>query len=143
MRILRSVGSSDTITARAGLNELNDILESPEKQAALRDYEEIYIENVCLQLKVRGDFKFFVDEFFFFELKIIVLFRTESVTDSSIRCVGYLSTIVIKHLFLLHITNIGQKCWHRTTQKIHGFNHRFNGGTEASEQRRKRVYESG
>lgn len=52
MRILRSVGSTDTITARAGLNELNDILESPEKQAALRDYEEIYIENVCLQLKV-------------------------------------------------------------------------------------------
>lgn len=52
MRILRSVGSSDTITARAGLNELNDILESPEKQAALRDYEEIYIENVCLQLRV-------------------------------------------------------------------------------------------
>lgn len=57
MRILRSVGSSDTITARAGLNELNDILESPEKQAALRDYEEIYIENVCLQLKVRNDLK--------------------------------------------------------------------------------------
>lgn len=52
MRILRSVGSSDTITARAGLNELNDILESLEKQAALRDYEEIYIENVCLQLRV-------------------------------------------------------------------------------------------
>lgn len=52
MRILRSVGSTDTITARAGLNELNDILESSEKQAALRDYEEIYIENVCFQLKV-------------------------------------------------------------------------------------------
>lgn len=56
MRILRSVGSSDTITARAGLNELNDILESPEKQAALRDYEEIYIENVCLQLRVSNIF---------------------------------------------------------------------------------------
>lgn len=51
MRILRSVGSTDSITARAGLNELNDILESAEKQAALRDYEEIYIENVCLQLR--------------------------------------------------------------------------------------------
>lgn len=51
MRILRSVGSSDSITAHAGLNELNDILESTEKQAALRDYEEIYIENVCLQLR--------------------------------------------------------------------------------------------
>lgn len=58
MRILRSVGSSDTITARAGLNELNDILETPEKQAALRDYEEIYIENVCLQLRVRCVFIF-------------------------------------------------------------------------------------
>lgn len=57
MRILRSVGSSDTITARAGLNELNDILESPEKQAALRDYEEIYIENVCVQLRVSKDFQ--------------------------------------------------------------------------------------
>lgn len=52
MRILRSVGSSDTMTARAGLNDLNDILETPEKQAVLRDYEEIYIENVCLQLRV-------------------------------------------------------------------------------------------
>lgn len=59
MRILRSVGSTDTITARAGLNELNDILESPEKQAALRDYEEIYIENVCLQLKVSFIFQTF------------------------------------------------------------------------------------
>lgn len=52
MRILRAVGSSDTITSRAGLVDLNDILESPDKQAALRDYEEIYIENVCLQLRV-------------------------------------------------------------------------------------------
>lgn len=52
MRILRSVGSSDPITARAGLNELNDILESVEKQAAIRDYEEIFIENVCLQFRV-------------------------------------------------------------------------------------------
>lgn len=60
MRILRSVGSSDTITARAGLNELNDILESPEKQAALRDYEEIYIENVCLQLRVSQFLYYFI-----------------------------------------------------------------------------------
>lgn len=51
MRILKSIGSSDTLIASAGLKELNDILESPEKQAALRDYEEIYIENVCLQFK--------------------------------------------------------------------------------------------
>lgn len=65
MRILRSVGSSDTITARAGLNELNDILESPEKQAALRDYEEIYIENVCLQLRVSNIFFYCSDEALF------------------------------------------------------------------------------
>lgn len=38
--------------ARAGLNELNDILESPEKQAALRDYEEIYVESICSQFRV-------------------------------------------------------------------------------------------
>lgn len=58
MRILGSVGSTDSITARAGLNEINDILESAEKQAALRDYEEIYIENVCLQLRNLGQIPF-------------------------------------------------------------------------------------
>lgn len=63
MRILRSVGSSDTMTARAGLNDLNDILETPEKQAVLRDYEEIYIENVCLQLRVSH-----IKEFLTFEI---------------------------------------------------------------------------
>lgn len=53
MRILRAIGNSDTITAQAGLVEVNEILESPEKQAVLRDYEEIYVENICLQLRVR------------------------------------------------------------------------------------------
>lgn len=132
MRILRSVGSSDTITARAGLNELNDILESPEKQAALRDYEEIYIENVCLQLKVSYSYSAFP---FLFPLNginsinfILISFDfAEFVTDSSIRCVGNLSAIAIEHLLLLYITYTWQECWRRTVEKVHGFDYRFDG----------------
>lgn len=40
------------MTARAALNELNDILESPEKQAVLRDYEDLYVESIYSQFKV-------------------------------------------------------------------------------------------
>lgn len=103
MRILRSVGSTDTITARAGLNELNDILESSEKQAALRDYEEIYIENVCLQLKVSVTAKFsvFSNNFIFKKFAFLL----EPVTNTRLRCLGHLSATFIKHLFILHIAN--------------------------------------
>lgn len=52
VKIIQSVGNSDSIKARAAINELNDILESSEKQAILRDYEELYVESVCAQFKV-------------------------------------------------------------------------------------------
>lgn len=52
VRTIRSIASVDTIIARAALNEINDILESPEKQAALRDYEELYVDSICVQFMV-------------------------------------------------------------------------------------------
>lgn len=52
IRIIRSIASTDSIQARAALNELNDILECPEKQAALRDYEDMYVDSILAQFKV-------------------------------------------------------------------------------------------
>lgn len=55
LRIISGIGNKDTLVARAAINELNDILESTEKQAVLRDYEEIYIQSVLQQFKVNID----------------------------------------------------------------------------------------
>lgn len=52
IKIIKSIGNPDSITARAALNELTDIIESPEKQAVLRDYEELFIQSVLAQFKV-------------------------------------------------------------------------------------------
>ncbi|XP_055533540.1 protein mini spindles isoform X2 [Wyeomyia smithii] len=51
LRIIRSIGSADVYTAHAAINELSDILESHERQAVLRDYEEIYIQCILQQFK--------------------------------------------------------------------------------------------
>ncbi|XP_017091916.2 protein mini spindles isoform X2 [Drosophila bipectinata] len=51
IKVIKSVSSTDTLKARAAINELAAIIESPEKQAVLRDYEEIFIQNVLAQLK--------------------------------------------------------------------------------------------
>ncbi|XP_039442787.1 protein mini spindles-like isoform X1 [Culex pipiens pallens] len=51
LRIIRGIGSADVYTAHAAINELSDILESQEKQAVLRDYEEIYIQSILQQFK--------------------------------------------------------------------------------------------
>lgn len=34
------------------MNELNDILDCPEKQAALRNYEDMYVDSILAQFKV-------------------------------------------------------------------------------------------
>lgn len=52
LNIVKGIGHMDAYVAHASLNELADILESPEKQAVLRDYEEIYIQSVLGQFKV-------------------------------------------------------------------------------------------
>lgn len=54
IRIIKAIASMDSITARAALNEINDILDSVDKQAALRDYEEMYVESICAQFKVNS-----------------------------------------------------------------------------------------
>lgn len=52
LRIIKNIGCQDVFTAHAAIIELTDILESPEKQAVLRDYEELYIQNILQQFKV-------------------------------------------------------------------------------------------
>jgi cytoskeleton-associated protein 5 len=51
--MIKGIGHPDRLVAHASLNELSDILDSQEKQAVLRDYEEIYIMSVLDQFKVR------------------------------------------------------------------------------------------
>uniref|UniRef100_A0A1I8NBI3 TOG domain-containing protein n=1 Tax=Musca domestica TaxID=7370 RepID=A0A1I8NBI3_MUSDO len=51
IKIIKATSSTDTLKARAAINELQEIIDSPEKQAVLRDYEEIFIQNVLAQLK--------------------------------------------------------------------------------------------
>lgn len=53
LNMIRGIGHPDRLVSHASLNELSDILESQEKQAVLRDYDEIYIESVLEQFKVR------------------------------------------------------------------------------------------
>ncbi|KAL7034400.1 hypothetical protein ACKWTF_007947 [Chironomus riparius] len=51
LNIIKGIGHPDQYVAHASLNELSDIIESQEKQAVLRDYEEIYIQSVLAQFK--------------------------------------------------------------------------------------------
>lgn len=53
LNIIKGIGHPDQYVSHASLNELSDIIESQEKQAVLRDYEEIYIQSVLSQFKVR------------------------------------------------------------------------------------------
>lgn len=55
LNIIKGIGHPDQYVAHASLNELSDIIESQEKQAVLRDYEEIYIQSVLAQFKVKID----------------------------------------------------------------------------------------
>uniref|UniRef100_A0A182NZM0 TOG domain-containing protein n=1 Tax=Anopheles epiroticus TaxID=199890 RepID=A0A182NZM0_9DIPT len=51
VRIIRGIANTDSYAAHAALNELTDIMQSPEKQAVLRGYEEMYIQSVLQQFK--------------------------------------------------------------------------------------------
>ncbi|KAL5273334.1 msps family protein [Megaselia abdita] len=51
LRNINAIGSTDSLIARAAMNEISDIIESPERQAVLRDYEEIVIQNILTQFK--------------------------------------------------------------------------------------------
>lgn len=52
LAVIKGIGHPDRLVSHASLNEISDILESPEKQAVLRDYDEIYIQSVLEQFKV-------------------------------------------------------------------------------------------
>lgn len=51
VRTIEAIGHPSHIVARSAMNEIHDILDSPEKHAALRDYEDIYIGAICQQFK--------------------------------------------------------------------------------------------
>uniref|UniRef100_W4VRR1 Putative microtubule-associated protein n=1 Tax=Corethrella appendiculata TaxID=1370023 RepID=W4VRR1_9DIPT len=51
VRTIRGIGSADIYGAHASIISLSEILESPEKQVILRDYEEIYIQSILQQFK--------------------------------------------------------------------------------------------
>jgi cytoskeleton-associated protein 5 len=53
LNLIKGIGHPDRLVSHASLNEVADIMESQEKQAVLRDYDEIYIESVLEQFKVR------------------------------------------------------------------------------------------
>lgn len=52
LRPIRAIASPDSLIARAALNEINDILESAERHAVMRDYEDLYITSISMQFKV-------------------------------------------------------------------------------------------
>lgn len=54
LNMIKGIGHPDRLVSHASLNELSDIIESPEKQAVLRDYDEIYIQSVLEQFKVNS-----------------------------------------------------------------------------------------
>lgn len=54
VRTLQCIGNSSAIVARSAMNEITDILDNPEKHAALRNHEDIYIEAICQQFKHLG-----------------------------------------------------------------------------------------
>ena len=60
LHIIKGISSEDSYVAHASLNELSDILESLERQAVLRDYEEIYMQSIMMQFKVKYQFRWFL-----------------------------------------------------------------------------------
>lgn len=113
LRIIRGIGSADAYTAHAAINELSDILESQEKQAALRDYEEIYIQSILQQFKV--GFKNASQLLMFNDFIIISVPSTKAFSG----IVGYVSTIAAQYLFLLCLENVGQKPYGEHDQKYY------------------------
>lgn len=49
LRMIRGLGSTDSVVARASMRELDEILEDKDKQAILIDYEKEYIESLLKQ----------------------------------------------------------------------------------------------
>ena len=99
MRIVKSIASADSLTARAAMTELSDIIESPDKQAVLRDYEEMFIQSVSAQFKV-FHIKIFVYEQ---KLKKTCIFYLDYLTITYLRIKDYVSTITVNNICIFHI----------------------------------------
>lgn len=53
IKIIKAISSFDTLNSRAAIRELSEIVDSADKQAVLKDYEELFIQSVLEQLRVR------------------------------------------------------------------------------------------
>lgn len=51
LRMIKGLGSTDSVVARASMRELDEILEDKDKQAILIDYEQAYIEALLKQFE--------------------------------------------------------------------------------------------
>ncbi|XP_037945409.1 protein mini spindles isoform X2 [Teleopsis dalmanni] len=51
IKIINGISSTDTLKARAAINEITEILDYEERQLVLRDYEELFIQSALAQLK--------------------------------------------------------------------------------------------
>lgn len=49
LRMIRGLGSADSVVARASMKELNEILDDKDKHAILIDYEQAYVEALLRQ----------------------------------------------------------------------------------------------
>lgn len=107
VKIIKAISSTDTLKARAAINELTAIIESPEKRAVLRDYEEIFIQNVLAQLKVssqgrkKGKWRNIGYNFVFICI-------AESLAVAYFTGDGCLSTLVVNFVYLLQCQHSGQ-----------------------------------
>jgi hypothetical protein len=96
LRIIKGVGSQDPYIAMASVNEIRDIVESPEKQAVMRDYEEMFIQSVLLQFKVCKNLIILLHCFHKFGF---VFVSVEPLSQTCERVVGPLPVGVTQHLF--------------------------------------------
>lgn len=51
LRMIRGLGSTDSVVARASMRELDEILEDTDKQAILIDFEQVYVEALLKQFE--------------------------------------------------------------------------------------------
>lgn len=103
LRPIRAIASEDSIEARAALNEINDILESPEKHAALRDYEDMYIMSICMQFKVNNLLSLPLNSNYL-RLLIVALGAT-----TYKRILDHVPAGVVQHVHVFHDKGAGQE----------------------------------
>lgn len=116
VQMCRKIGISDPVIAKSAINELNDLLERPES-SMMQDYEELYIENVCLQFKVSVFFSNngitiinFIQSFTYFFSSIFVEnqhLSSWSMSDASGMCEALLTNLHTFYTIRPMVRNVG------------------------------------